>query len=517
MVSEVFREASPSEFFYRNRQLAGFSNPARALYTAIRELFENSLDACELHRIKPQIMVSLRRVEDISKTVGIYKLYVQDNGSGIPKEYVLDALGRVFFSSKYILRQSRGTFGLGGTMAILYAQATSGRPVKVTTSTGGKTVVSYTFKIDIKKNRPKILRHKNYRNKDKWRGTILELYLEGDYSRAARYIINYFKETAAITPYAEITFIDPEGNLYFFRRTYNKMPNPPRETLPHPHGVDIETLKHLINTSPEELTLIEFLSNKFHRVGITTAKRFLKYAKIRDNLRLGELTDPDIEKLYKALQNYDKFISPSAEVLSPIGEDIFRKGIEKEFNPEYIDVVTRPPSSYQGHPFIIEAALAYGGEIPGSAGEIVLFRYANKIPLLYDEGSDVSTKVLNNINISSYKRPGDKPTALFIHIASTKIPFKTVGKEAIADVPEIEREIELAIRYLLRRFSKYTKRIIRRIHAEKRLKIFEKHLRLMSKFSAELAGKEEPDITPLLNKLKQRYGIKENQAPPSYS
>lgn len=516
-MSEVFREASPSEFFYRNRQLAGFSNPARALYTAIRELFENSLDACELHRIKPQILISLRKIEEVSKTICIYKLYIQDNGSGIPKEYVLDALGRVFFSSKYILRQSRGTFGLGGTMAILYAQATSGRPVKVTTSTGGRTVVSYTFKIDIKKNRPKIIRHRNYRNKDKWRGTILELYLEGDYSRASRYIISYFKETAAITPYAEITFIDPEGNLYFFKRTYNKMPKPPKETLPHPHGIDIETLKYLINTSEESLSITEFLSTKFHRVGTTTAKRFLKYAKIKHNLKLGELTDADIEKLYKALQNYDKFISPSADVLSPIGEDIFRKGIEKEFNPEYIDVVTRPPSSYQGHPFIVEAALAYGGDIPGPGGEMVLFRYANKIPLLYDEGSDVSTKVLNNINIGSYKRPGDKPTALFIHIASTKIPFKTVGKEAIADIPEIEREIELAIRYLLRRFSKYTRKIIRRIHAVKRLKIFEQHLRLMSEFSSQLAKKEKPDITPLIIKLKERYGIKESQAPPSYS
>jgi DNA topoisomerase-6 subunit B len=41
----TFSEISPSEFFYRNRDLAGFTNPARALYMAIRELVENSLDA----------------------------------------------------------------------------------------------------------------------------------------------------------------------------------------------------------------------------------------------------------------------------------------------------------------------------------------------------------------------------------------------------------------------------------------------------------------------------------------
>jgi len=44
---ETFNQISPSEFFYRNRDLAGFSNPTRSLYTAVREFVENSLDACD--------------------------------------------------------------------------------------------------------------------------------------------------------------------------------------------------------------------------------------------------------------------------------------------------------------------------------------------------------------------------------------------------------------------------------------------------------------------------------------
>ncbi len=507
MVREVYKEASPSEFFYRNRQLAGFSNPSRALYTAIRELFENSLDACELHRIKPNILISLRHIESTSSNTAIYKLYIQDNGSGIPKEYVLDALGKIFFSSKYILRQSRGTFGLGGTMAILYAQATSGKPVKVVTSTGGKYIVSYVFQIDIDRNRPHVISQKTIRNNLKWRGTILELYLEGNYPHASRYIVSYFKHTAAITPYADITFIDPDGNLFYFPRTVGIMPEPPKETLPHPHGIDLETLKRMIKRSPKSMTISEFLMKNFHRVGKMIAKKFLRYAKIKGNLRLGEMDNTLIEKLYRAMKTFDGFISPSSDVLSPIGERIFKEGILKEFNPEYIDVVTRPPSSYEGHPFIIEAALVYGGSIPGSPGEIVLYRYANKIPLLFDEGSDVAAKVLNNINMNNYKRPMDKPTALFIHIASTKIPFKTVGKEAIADIPEIEKEIELAIRYLLRRFTTYTRKIERKIHAERRLRIFRKYLDLIGEFSAKIIDRDKPNIEVLLEKLEQRYRI----------
>ena len=33
-IKEKFNQISPSEFFYSNRDLAGFSNPTRSLYTA---------------------------------------------------------------------------------------------------------------------------------------------------------------------------------------------------------------------------------------------------------------------------------------------------------------------------------------------------------------------------------------------------------------------------------------------------------------------------------------------------
>ena len=41
----MFEEISAADFFYRNRDIAGFTNPTRAIFVAIRELMENSLDA----------------------------------------------------------------------------------------------------------------------------------------------------------------------------------------------------------------------------------------------------------------------------------------------------------------------------------------------------------------------------------------------------------------------------------------------------------------------------------------
>ena len=100
--------------------------------------------------------------------------------------------------------------------------------------------------IDIQRNRPIILDRKVIINKDGWRGTIIEFSLEGDYLRAMPKILEYFKQTAMVNPYANLTFVDPKGRLYKFTRVTTDMPEPPKETLPHPYGVDVELLQRLI-------------------------------------------------------------------------------------------------------------------------------------------------------------------------------------------------------------------------------------------------------------------------------
>ena len=57
MAQATFEEISASDFFYRNRDIAGFTNPSRAIFAAIRELVENSLDACESQKIQTTIVI----------------------------------------------------------------------------------------------------------------------------------------------------------------------------------------------------------------------------------------------------------------------------------------------------------------------------------------------------------------------------------------------------------------------------------------------------------------------------
>ncbi len=507
----TYAEISPSEFFYRNRDLAGFSNPARALYAATRELFENSLDACELFGILPEVYVRIKPSEmnGVLSEPRAYDLKVQDNGPGVEPSHVPYAFGRVFYGSKFKLRQSRGMFGMGGTMAILYGQVTTGKPVRITTSTDGIDLHSFSLLIDIQANRPVII-HKEKNDARGIKGTCVEITLEGDYSRSSQKIQDYFKQAAMVTPYADIMFVAPTGSLHYHGRSIEAMPSPPAETLPHPHGIDSEALRRMLKESKEEV-LLKFMYKRFHRVGQKTAQKFLEYVQLDPQRQPSSLTNDEIVLLSEALHRYSDFLQPDADCLSPLGPEILEAGIRKELEPEFITVVTRPPSAYSGYPFIVEVGLAYGSKI--LPGGIKLFRFANRIPLLYDEGSDVSWKVINEeIDWRRYNIPQDAPLAIITDVCSTRIPYKTVGKEYLADRPELEKELRNGIREALRRLSVYFSRKGSLEMVKRKMNLYSKYVPMIARFATELAEKKRHPRYRVLLGLDKTEETKEDQA-----
>lgn len=505
MTQVTFEEISPADFFYRNRDIAGFTNPTRAVFAAIRELVENSLDAAESIKVPPDIYVRLSFEGEASAETQIYKLRVEDNGTGIPPQYIPSAFGQVLYSSKYKLKQQRGTFGLGGKMALLYGQITTHQPALIISSTGGARIFMYKLMIDIQRNRPIILDRKILLNKDGWRGTIVEFTLEGDYLRAMPKILEYFKQTAMVNPYANLTFVDPKGRLYKFVRATTVMPDPPRETLPHPYGVDVEFLQRIIQVTECD-NMLDFLKVHFHRVGDVTAKKFLEFSDISQSKNPKKLSHEEIVRLVQKLKEFKEFLPPEASCLSPLGEELLRTGVLKELKPDFVAVHQRKPATYAGHPFIVEVAIAYGGEIP-QRGNFVVYRFANRIPLLYDEASDVSVKVIESINWRRYKVTPDMPIAIIVHICSTKVPYKTVGKEFIADRLEVRREVANGIREVARQLQRFLSRREHVDREKKRLGVFGKYLPKIAEFSTKLSGKDKvPDIERLLRSVR-RYGV----------
>ena len=518
-VAEVFQEISAADFFYRNRDIAGFTSPSRSIYSTIRELVENSLDACETGGIPPDIYVRLLHESGPLDGPGTYVVRIEDNGIGIPGDVIPSAFGQVLYGSKYKLRQTRGTFGLGGKMALLYGQITTHSEAHITSSTTTKSRISeVALRIDIQQNKPIVVKRKNRTNRTHWKGAIIEFRTEADYSRAMSKILEYFKQTAIIVPYANLTFVDPRGRLYRFTRGTTKVPPAPTETSPHPHGVDVETVQRMLKLTAAK-SLQEFLRKHFQRIGETTARRFLEYAKLGQKKNPKNLSREDIMKLVSSLKSYEDFVSPDPTCLSPLGEDLLATGIKKELGISEEDIATgaafvatlqRKPETYSGFPFIVEVGIASSRQIEGE-GKIALFRFANKIPLLFDEASDVSWKVVNqSIDWRNYRViPGETPLAVFVHVCSTKIPYKTVGKEFIADRPEVEHEILNAVREVGRNLRIFLSKREHLAQEKRRVDVFGKYLPKVALCSTKLAkSKIEPDIKPLLKGLV-KYGPEE--------
>ena len=598
---ENFNQISPSEFFYRNRDLAGFSNPTRSLYTAVREFVENGLDACDQKGILPEIHLTIKAVEPEKPDPKPYILTVKDNGPGIESKHIPLAFGTVLYGSKFGLKQARGMFGLGATMAILYGQITTNKPVTVKSSIDGNTREEYELLLDIQKNKPVILKHKT--NDTTKKGMTVSICLEGDYSKAGSKIRDYVYQTSLITPYATITFDDPKNEKYRYPRIIKTMPKPPTIIRPHPYGVDVETIRRMtvenyfqiprvddmmiekvrkelglsknklsfagimakadkkwssltrqvrvvisvmsflemdfdrlskiriddidianqrltywdfgksesitIQLDPENTyykqltstvlgdTLVTFLTKRFQRVGRSTAEKFAKFAGFKPEKRLGSMTNQELVKLSDSLQKFTDFMSPDPSCLAPLGEEPLEKGIRKFFEPDFVAVIQRSASAYSGFPFVVEMGIAYGGGIQTRGNKV--YRFANRIPLLYDEGSDVVLKVVNDIDWKRYSVNPDPPLVIVSHICSTRIPYKTVGKENVADRQEIERELRLALQFILRKLSTYMKKKGKAESARKRANLYSKYVPLIAQFCTELAGKKkEPDYQKIL-------------------
>ena len=53
------QQKTPAEFFAENRNIAGFDNDGKCLYTTVREFVENSLDAAETIGKLPEVSITM--------------------------------------------------------------------------------------------------------------------------------------------------------------------------------------------------------------------------------------------------------------------------------------------------------------------------------------------------------------------------------------------------------------------------------------------------------------------------
>ncbi|WP_135363131.1 DNA topoisomerase VI subunit B [Halosimplex halophilum] len=168
-------------------------------------------------------------------------------------------------------------------------------------------------------------------------------------------------------------------------------------------------------------------------------------------------------QLLEAMRETD-IIAPPTDCLSPIESDLIEEGLRKEYDAEFYAASTRDASVHGGDPFIVEAGLAYGGDVEAE-GKAEVMRFANRVPLVYQRGACATTDVVKDINWRNYNldQPGGSgipngPAVIMVHVASTNVPFTSESKDAVANVPELESEIELAVREAARELKSFLKK-----------------------------------------------------------
>jgi len=497
-LSKDFKEISIAEFFEKNRHLLGYENPTKSLITIVKELVDNSLDACEEANILPNINVKVQQITEEK-----FKILVEDNGPGIVPEKVPLAFGKLLYGTKFHkLKQTRGTQGLGAHGAILYSQLTTGKPAKITTTTE-KEIHKFELMIDVMKNEPNIISHEKEKNIEKWHGLKLEVECVGRYIEGKQSIPEYLKQTAILHPYAKIVYNGPNGKSTFERVT-EQMPQKPKEIKPHPYGMQLGILRRFATTTKAK-NMIGFLTKEFSRLGKRSAQEMCKLAKIPYKTKPKDLQHDEIERLHKAMQMV-KLMSPPTNVLSPLGENLITEGLEKEVEAEHFVAISRPPTVYSGFPFVVEIGLAYGGKLPLDQSA-QLMRFANKVPLIYHSKDCVTSEACIETDWRRYgfsQSSGQLPLGpliILVHFASVWVPYTSEGKQAISAYPEIMKEVKLALQEAGRQLSIYIRRKQKSRESQLRKELFENYIAELAEDLSKLSNEDKEKIAKGLREI----------------
>jgi len=577
------REISVSEFFVKNRHLLGFDNPSKALLTTIKEAVDNSLDACEEAGILPELRIEVHDLAleaatqdpELTKGEGRFVVIVEDNGPGIVRQQVPRIFGKLLYGSKFHrLKQARGQQGIGISAAAMYGQLTTGKPIRVTSRVGKRKAAHvFDIQLDTRKNEPVVTRDETLEEWHLEHGTRVELEIVANWQQGQRFVNRYVEHTALANPHATIHYTRPVGagqranadrpgnETLTFPRATDELPKEASEIKPHPHGVELGALMLMARESKSH-DVRGFLQTAFSRVSAQAATDILAkvpWGKKPVKPRVLGANRAMAEELHKAIAA-TKLMNPPTNCLSPIGDELMRKGLVSFLNviesegetgdenvqldldsagvkparkagraaapgkgkaepapahvPDapteegverikghnyFIATVTRPPRVYRGNPFQVEVGLAYGGSWPPDK-TIELFRFANRVPLLFQRGACGITEAIARTDWRNYllsQRRGSLPVgpmALLVHVASVWVPFTSESKEAVAHYPDILREIQLAAQECGRKLATFIRKRKAADYQAQRRSIFELYIEEVATAIGKITGRKPGPI-----------------------
>lgn len=519
----VIKEGSIAQFMRKRTQLVGFSIERHKHTQYVAEFLDNALDAIEtaqwefnvfknlsaeppninyrvepwndiLNKTKPEAILSrlnkilsplkdlinkepvaliiLQKVEkpeilpdDIQGSdIEMYCFEAFDNGVGM---HPVDAekFGIYLASSKSEkLKQTRGSQGFGAPSAFSDAQNTTGKPITVITKhvkeKKGILQVFYTTG----ENKKKYTLPSTQISPPFNHGTYVQLwYLNVKYVKG--YADEYVKQSALLNSHVNLIFVDPNGEVWLYPRKVSKFPPEPVYTEPHPESTSIGDFQEAIRNTPM-LKITEFLTKSFCRIGEKRAEEIVRLAnkslksKISPSTPVKSLTDEQINALYKAFISI-KYPAPPVNTVVPVGSDVLIDVLKKSLNAEFVEAVTRKPTSSKGLAFVVEAAIAYDPNKPELSENSVLYRFTNRTPKLRDNSDCAIWKAASSVNWKNYKIDRSDnglpkgPVKLFVNVSGpfVHVMFKAQSKQALAADDILVKEIKLALEELGRKLK----------------------------------------------------------------
>jgi DNA topoisomerase-6 subunit B len=212
--------------------------------------------------------------------------------------------------------------------------------------------------------------------------------------------------------------------------------------------VSLETLTELLGES-DARTLRQFLMNTFDGMGADAADRILKEANFGSRQSPAKLKRKDVEQLHQAMRNVNLSESQSMQVL----------------------------------------------------------RYANRVPLQFQQGACAVTQAVMQTNWRSYGLSQSRgslpsgPITIMVHMASVWVPFTSESKEAVASYPEIERELRLGLQAVGRKLGMYMRRRLRVRQEGERRTIFLRYLGEVATAVSKINGADREKVYEQLLKV----------------
>ena len=189
-----------------------------------------------------------------------------------------------------------------------------------------------------------------------------------------------------------------------------------------------------------------------------------------------------------------KVLAPPATAVVPIGEGLLIEGLKRRFpRADFYVSTTRPPKVYRGNPFVVEAALAYGGDLAADEPAEIM-RFANRVPLQYQPKACAISESVYATKWRNYELQQPKgslpvaPLAIVVHLASVWVPFTSEAKEAVAHYDELLDEMKLALQECGRKLGSHLRARANAQREHLRRSLFEKYIPEVARSLSEILG-----------------------------